>query len=169
MLWHPRVIHKVRTTNTWMGCFGAATAKPTCLGSNIWDVVARLHRKMTKNLRDRLSSHDVTHSEDDMFGRSRRVTGGSRLKEAQAYTPQFALAVVSSWRQWASNMDDSDSDFGAGLDEQDLELEQLMAQRAFTQLHVVRPGVDNWPDAEVAGVPHFIGHVWSPSQPGDSR
>ena len=160
---HPRVVNNVRITNTWMGCFNAPTAKPTKLGSNIWEVVARLHRVMNGTLRSSLSSDGVTTSEHDIYGRSRRVTGGPKLKGTQAYTPQFAAAVVRSWRQWADWKWSAEQNATLDLTEfeDDPHLEQLMTQRAFPRLHISNPTMDNWMDAEVKQVPCFIVEVYS--------
>lgn len=168
MFRHPRVLGwNVKITNTWMGCFNAPTAKPTKLASNVWEVVARLHRVMTGTLRASLSSEGVTTSESDLYGRSRRISGGPKLKGTQAYTPEFATAVVSSWRTWVRDQqwnDDQNGTLHPTAFQDDPNLEKLMASRAFPRLHMNgwNPTVDNWLDAEVSHIPRFIIDAYSP-------
>ena len=157
---HPRVSERRAlggTTRTWMGCFGAPTAKPTKLGSNDFMLVARLHRRMTTAVRSLLNSDGVTTVEEDVFGH-KHVTGGPALKGTQEYTPQFAAAVVRSWQQWrtdkqeASSSDD-DADLGQ---EDDPYLEEIMTARSWTLLHLPRADQDKWSDAEVQRIPEII-------------
>ena len=165
MFSHPRVHDQIRHTNTWMGCFGAGTAKPTKLGSNVFSVVARLHRRLSPAVRATLNSEGVTSAEADIYGRSRRVSGGPKLKSTQAYTPQFAHAMVQSWRKWqlaqrAAEETELEEEFEQGVI--DPAIETLMQQRAYDRLHVPTAGIDNWPDAQVNQIPMFIMNLYAP-------
>lgn len=67
---------------------------------------------MTPEIRAAMDAGKCTTTTEYAGGR-RAVTGGEDLKETQAYTPQYASAVVDAWENWRSatinEIPDSDS------------------------------------------------------------
>ena len=101
--------------NIHMGCFGAPTLKPTWLLSNrLWP--KGLERRLTRKQRKQLNSEDVVIKDNDG-----KVAGGSGLKETQAYTPEYGIAVFDQWHQSVEEcgdmLQDDSSDSTGSIDE----------------------------------------------------
>ena len=139
VMWaHPRLIAwpRLMSTHTWMGCFMAPTCKPTRLWSTAPCVLQKLTRQMDAQTRKRCSSDEVVsinYNAHTVHGMT--VTGGSRLKETQEYTPQYAKAVVDAYFDWKaaqqrpSDESESESDYqdDGGDPWDDLNLKEVLA------------------------------------------
>eukprot|EP00974_Lingulodinium_polyedra_P064495 6231397-Lingulodinium_polyedra.AAC.1 len=104
---HPRMVmlrnlskaHKgigYNEIKTNMGAFGARTRKPTNLFSGeAW--LPKLARKLPKGFQGDSSGVTSVHGG--------AVTGGPRLKETQAYTPELGVAIVEGYKRRAECID----------------------------------------------------------------
>ena len=140
MNFHPRFPKSLHTCYTWMGAFGHASPKPTRLWSNKVGMTNHLRRGMTDNDKVRIAENKTVMStiETDLFG-NKRVTGnGVTLKHSQAYTPEFAAAVVKGWNsRWTNGdeialeiSDSSDSDYppdGSSDEWEDADVKHIVA------------------------------------------
>ena len=78
------------TTTTWMGCFGAESAKGTWLCSNSQDVLTALTRKLKRG--EHRFANDHIYEPHYSGG----VTGGKNLKQTQEYTAEYCQAVFNA-------------------------------------------------------------------------
>ena len=79
----------LNSTTTWMGCFGADSAKGTWLLSNSRILLDHLTRTLVR------SEHDFTKKNVTVPRYSGGVTGGPDLKQTQEYTEEFCVEVLS--------------------------------------------------------------------------
>ena len=97
LLWyHPRMEEFLKTNNawrcwTWMGAWGGSSPKGTTLWSSSPDV-----RRMSRVLPDKVWRCDMTRKTTLASGKL-SVSGGTQLKESQAYTAEFGYGVLSTW------------------------------------------------------------------------
>eukprot|EP00969_Alexandrium_andersonii_P356383 15446430-Alexandrium_andersonii.AAC.1 len=80
---------------TFMGGFGAPTAKPSRLFSNA-EWLDRLHRVLPPGF---VAQDNVQTSVVGTKGAKKTVTGGPDLKETQAYTTDFGMSVCRAWEE----------------------------------------------------------------------
>ena len=98
-----------------------------------------LRRKMTADDRVRIAINKTVMStvETDAFGHKHATGNGATLKESQAYTTEFAEAVVRGWRTHVNDVnvevaDSSNSDYppdelGPADEWEDAELKRIVA------------------------------------------
>lgn len=97
ILWyHPRMEQFLRSNDayrcwTWMGAWGGSSPKGTTLWSSSPEV-----KRMSRDLPDKVWQSDMTRKTKLASGKL-SVSGGSQLKESQAYTAEFGFGVLSSW------------------------------------------------------------------------
>lgn len=121
---------------TYMGLFGGDSPKALNLYSNSSPLVSQLSRNMRGQ-----SWRFKSGQDNQMVTKTTRagkvaVTGGPKLKESQAYTPEFADAVLLAYLDAKSNLvedldDDEEFNFEASLTEPppwaDLRIEEVLA------------------------------------------
>ena len=94
-------------TSTWMGAFGAPTRKPTWLMStHAW--TEQLSRKLSRDAG--LGVPGTTVLLVDASDGRKRVCGGPRLKETQAYPVGYGRAVHQYWEEWQAELDGEEDD-----------------------------------------------------------
>ncbi len=81
---------RLGTATTWMGCFGADSAKGTWLCSNSQCVLTYLTRTLVR------SEHNFSKKQVTIPHYSGGVTGGPALKETQEYTEEFCVEVLEA-------------------------------------------------------------------------
>lgn len=93
-------------TCTWMGSFGAPTRKPTWLmADEPW--TKKLSRKLNRDA-DLGVAGTTVNMADASDGR-KRVCGGPRLKESQAYPVGYGKAVHQYWQERQEEVEGEDA------------------------------------------------------------
>ena len=108
---------------TWMGCFGGDTAKPSeliCFRRD-FSALSRLKRKMTKSLKANLKRNGPETVHEFVQDGVLKCTGHKGvLKNTQTYPQEYATEVVNTWEAWKAtqtslaNEASSDSDYEDG-------------------------------------------------------
>ena len=135
---------------TWLGAFGAATAKRTILTCSVPRVLFPLHRTLSRCQRDRLSGEPVCDEsfvvQDGVL--KHKVTGRRRaLKQTQVYPPEYGRQVCKSWKRWRER--------------QSMHLEESGDSDS-------NDDVVKWPEAELESVVELLSGQVEKSRPASS-
>ena len=91
--------------HTWLGMFNHFLKKPTQLYSPCRQILRKLHRKLDSNLSYLWDSSEGVQFLDPQPGMRNRVNGLQRLRDSQAYTPEFASEVFAAWMEHQNDTD----------------------------------------------------------------
>ena len=115
---HKRMhVLNLEQVETWMGLFGAPTAKPTKLLSAHMEITIGLKRVMSKAERLRFAEEPPPTTYSYWAdGRIKVQPIVSNMKKSQQYPPAYAESVVGNYLRWrnaqpAVQCDSSDSDY----------------------------------------------------------
>ena len=120
MFRHPRLLNRgMCEVFTWMGAFGAPSAKPTKLLSNNRKILRPLAKQLKREDREHLCSKDMWTKElNPNDHASMSVTGLKGLKQSQDYPWGYAQAVATSYSAWHGRLA-SDLAGAAGAEAED--------------------------------------------------
>ena len=139
----------MREVRTWMGLFGAPTAKPSRLFSPDLRVILPLRRRMDAGTRRRFAAEaPATTWSYWKDGRLKTQSCRKAMKETQVYTDEYGAAAVDSFLGWRKHaMASGDSECSS---ESDYE-------------HVKTPR--SWPEAMLTPIIRSLGKIY-PDSPG---